>query len=160
MPKRFVAAEGTHCNNFLCEIFMRQMVRTIASMFLYASYGKTAKPKTKRIKKFLTDIPTSIKCEVVVMSSGLLISCHVAAAINGKSTIMVTTEVQNHESSNTHQPNKRSKVNASGVTLRLRLSNIFHLDNPDNLFFVKCPLLSCAKGNIHAAICQSPLVHR
>jgi len=139
---------------------MRQMVRTIASMFLYASYGKTAKPKTKRIRKLLTDIPTSIKCDVVVMSSGLLTSCHVAATINGKSTIMVTTEVQNHESGNTHQPNKSSEVNASGVTLRLRLSNIFHFDNPDNVFLVKCPLLSCTKGNIQAAICQSPLIHR
>ena len=111
-------------------------------------------------KNFLPEIPTSRTCDVNVMSSGLLISCHTAAAIRGKRTIMVTTAVQNQGKGSTNHPTNNSNVNASGVRLRLRLSNIFHLDNADNLFFIKCPLLSGMKGSIHAPICQSPLIHR
>ena len=112
------------------------------------------------MKKFLTETATPIKCDKILMSSGLLISCHPAAAISGNRTMIVTTAVQNHENGSTNHPTNNNKVRASGVTLRLRLSNIFHLDNADNLFFIKCPLLSGIKGSIHAPICQSPLIHR
>src|SRR5215213_5797961 len=139
---------------------MRQFVRTIASIFLKASYGRTAKQNTKLIKKFRMEIPTSKKCEVTSIFSGLLINCQAAAAINGSKIIMVTTAVQNHVNGSTNHPNNRSDVKASGVTLRLRLSNIFHLDIADSLFLTRCPLLSGIKGSIHAPICQSPLIHR
>src|SRR5678816_1008708 len=112
------------------------------------------------MRKFLTETPTTIQCDKMLRSSGLLISCQPAAATSGNRTMTVTTAVQNHENGSTNHPTNNNKVSASGVMLRLRLSNIFHRDNADNLFFIKCPLLSGIKGSIHAPICQSPLIHR
>ena len=83
-----------------------------------------------------------------------------AATINGKSTIIVKLNVQNHENGNTNHPNKNNKVSASGVMLRLRLSNIFHFDKPEIGFLLNVLCYPVTKGNIHAAICQSPLIHR
>ncbi len=53
----------------------------------------------------------------------------------GNKMITTAESVQNQDMGNTVQPNIIRRVNAAGVRLRRRLSNIFHCDSIDNGFF-------------------------
>ena len=152
-------ADGFQCNNFLPVTIIRQLVRITASVYLKASYGRTAIPNTKRINTSLNEVNISSRCTLTVISCGLLSNCQPVAAITGNKTIVVTVSVQNHGKGKTDQPNIKINISDSGKTLRRRLSRIFHRDNAERGFNVKPPLPRVTYGSIQAPICQSPRTH-
>src|SRR5579871_3673409 len=93
-------------------------------------------------------------------SFGFRIASQTEATKIGKTIITDTIIVQYNDDGSETQPITMSIVNAIGTRLRLRLSIIFHRDNPEIGFLYKRLPLPGTNGKTQAKICQSPLTQR
>src|SRR5689334_21465432 len=101
-----------------------------------------------------------IRCCENTTSSGFMHNSQTRPTATGMNMINKNPSVQNQGADEMIQPKISKKRNDKGTRLRRRLSNIFHLDSNERPFL--CNFLSdpFTKGNIHVAICQSPLTQR
>src|SRR5436190_13634083 len=95
-----------------------------------------------------------------MISGGFILNSHARFISTGNSIIKRTKEVHNQGTEEIIQPKNKRKIYANGTILRLRLSNIFHLESNESLLI--CNFLSppFTNGNIQLPICQSPLIQR
>ena len=105
------------------------------------------------------DLTENIVCCHNTTSFGFLNISRINVVMEGTISMPITLNVQKSGDEEISQPYNANKVKAIDTKLRRRLSNIFHLDNPDNGFFLRFLSGPGTRGNNQEAICQSPLTH-
>ncbi len=77
-----------------------------------------------------------LKCCLKTISSGLENISQAKFIMLERRGMIIMANVQNQEAEEKIHPYISNKKNANGITLRRRLSNIFHLDNNEIGFFL------------------------
>ena len=80
--------------------------------------------------------------------------------MEGINTIPIKVNVHNQDCGRMVHPAIKNMSMATGTRLRLKLSKNFHLDNPDNGFFLDDLLRSGTLGINQCNNCQSPRIQR
>ena len=76
-------------------------------------------------------------CCLIATSFGFRMVFQIEEIKDGIKMIALTANVQNQRASNTVQPAISKNANATGVRLRLRLSNIFQRERAESAFLLK-----------------------
>jgi len=140
---------------------MRTPERTIASTARSASYGRNAIASPARASGRATARTTAPACSGQARSSGLLTRAETAPKSVERPTTPKTSSVQRSVGCvPAIQPATSSRKSAGGTRLRLRLSAIFHMDSAESGFRFQLLTGPGTHGRTHAAICQSPRIHR
>ena len=138
---------------------MRHNVRTIASRLMNASYGKQTRPNNDW--RILLEVRPTVLfiCCVKPISFGFHIALQSEVSADGTNIIAAMAKVKIHGLGNRIQPINNKTTCVMGVTLRLRLSKIFHLDNAEIGFPLDRPSGPGTNGKNQFPICQSPRIH-